>query len=94
MVVGEGLDLLMQELGFVLNSEQREALESLLGETMFFVSYQQVLTLFNCNNNYCSLSVGMFSFCKSMSVQFQTFAVHGKQTLLEKDSPSSRTMKS
>ena len=35
------LDLLAQELGFVLKSKQREALEVLLRERMFSVSYQQ-----------------------------------------------------
>ena len=35
------LDLLAQELGFVLKSEQRKALEMLLRERMFSVSYQQ-----------------------------------------------------
>ena len=75
MAVDEGLNFLTQELGFVLKSEQREALELLV----------------NCNN--CSLSVSVFSFCKSIAVQFQTFVPHGKQTLLEKDSPSLRTTK-
>ena len=35
------LDLLAQELGFVLKSEQRKALELLLRERMFSVTYQQ-----------------------------------------------------
>ena len=35
------LDLLAQELEFVLKSEQRKALEMLLRERMFSVSYQQ-----------------------------------------------------
>ena len=41
----------------------------------------------------CSLSVGVFSsslICESIAVQFLT----GEQTLVEKDSPSSRTTKS
>ena len=40
------------------------------------------------------LSIGMFSFWESIAAQFQTFVLHGEQTLLEKDSPSSRTTKS
>ena len=36
----------------------------------------------------------MFSFWESIAAQFQTFILHGEQTLLEKDSPSSRTTKS
>ena len=54
-----------------------------------------LLILFNRNN--CSLSVGMFSsslICESIAVQFLTFAPHEEQTLVEKDSPSSRTTKS
>ena len=35
------LDLLAQELGFVLKSEQRKAVEMLLRERMFSVPYQQ-----------------------------------------------------
>ena len=35
------LDLLAQELGFVLKLEQRGALELLLSERMFSVSYKQ-----------------------------------------------------
>ena len=51
--------------------------------------------LFNRNN--CSLSVGVFSFSliwESIAAQFLTFVPHGEQTLVEKDSPSSRTTKS
>ena len=51
--------------------------------------------LFNQNN--CSLSVGVFSFSliwESIAAQFLTFVSHGEQTLVEKDSPSSRTTKS
>ena len=60
MAVDDRLDLLAQELRFVLKSDQREALESLVwGKGVFFVSYQQALALFNGNN--CSLSVGLFS---------------------------------
>ena len=40
------------------------------------------------------LSIGMFSFWERIAAQFQTFVLHGEQTLLEKDSPSSRTTKS
>ena len=40
------------------------------------------------------LSIGMFSFWESIAAQFQTFVLHGEQTLLKKDSPSSRTTKS
>ena len=32
--------------------------------------------------------------CESITVQFQTFVLHLKQILVEKDAPSSRTMKS
>ena len=51
--------------------------------------------LFNPNN--CSLSVDAFSFSliwESIAAQFLTFVPHGEQTLVEKDSPSSRTTKS
>ena len=51
--------------------------------------------LFNSNN--CSLSVDAFSFSliwESIAAQFLTFVPHGEQTLVEKDSPSSRTTKS
>ena len=51
--------------------------------------------LFSRNN--CSLSVGVFSFSliwESIAAQFLTFVSHGEQTLVEKDSPSSRTTKS
>ena len=51
--------------------------------------------LFSRNN--CSLSVGVFSFSliwESIAAQFLTFVPHGEQTLVEKDSPSSRTTKS
>ena len=50
-----------------------------------------------CNRNNCALSVGVFSFsliCESIAAQFLTFVLHGEQTLVEKDSPSSRTTKS
>ena len=43
------------------------------------------------------LSVGVFSFsliCKSSAAQFQTFVPHGKQTLMNRDSPSLRKMQS
>ena len=42
-------------------------------------------------------SVGVFSFSliwESIAAQFLTFVPHGEQTLVEKDSPSSRTTKS
>ena len=51
--------------------------------------------LFSRNN--CSLSVGVFSFSliwESIAAQFLTFVPHGEQTLVEKDSPSSRTTNS
>ena len=51
--------------------------------------------LFNRNN--CSLSVGVFSFSliwESIAAQFLTFVPYGEQTLVEKDSPSSRTTNS
>ena len=50
-----------------------------------------------CNRTNCALSVGVFSFsliCESIAAQFLTFVLHGEQTLVEKDSPSSRTTKS
>ena len=43
------------------------------------------------------MSVGVFSFSliwESIAAQFLTFVPHGEQTLVEKDSPSSRTTKS
>ena len=49
------------------------------------------------NRNNCSLSVGVFSsslIWESIAAQFLTFVPHGEQTLVEKDSPSSRTTKS
>ena len=55
------------------------------------LEWGDLLILFNRNN--CSLSVGVFSsslICESIAVQFLT----GEQTLVEKDSPSSRTTKS
>ena len=59
------------------------------------LEWGDLLILFNGNN--CSLSVGVFSFSpmwESIAVQFLTFVPHGEQTLVEKDSPSSRTTKS
>ena len=59
------------------------------------LEWGDLLIFFNRNN--CSLSVGVFSFsliCESIAVQFLTFVPHGEQTLVEKDSPSSRTTKS
>ena len=59
------------------------------------LEWGDLLICFNRNN--CSLSVGVFSFsliCESIAVQFLTFVPHGEQTLVEKDSPSSRTTKS
>ena len=64
------------------------------------LEWGDLLILFNRND--CSLSVGVFSssqICESIAVQFPgaqflTFVPHGEQTLLEKDSPSSRTTKS
>ena len=49
------------------------------------------------NRNNCSLSVGVFSFSliwESIAAQFLTFVPQGEQTLVEKDSPFSRTTKS
>lgn len=43
-----------------------------------------------------SLSVGVFSFsiiCESIAAQSRTFIPHGERTLMENDSPSSRTTK-
>ena len=59
------------------------------------LEWGDLLLLFNRNN--CSLSVGVFSFSpmwESIAVQFLTFVLHGEQTLVEKDYPSSRTTKS
>ena len=59
------------------------------------MSYQQAMALFNCNS--CLLSVGVFSFsliCDSSAAQFQTFVSHSEQTVMNKDSSSSRKMKS
>ena len=59
------------------------------------LQWGDLLILFNRNN--CSLSVGVFSFSliwESIAAQFLTFVPHGEQTLVEKDSPSSRTTKS
>ena len=59
------------------------------------LEWGDLLSLFNHNN--CSLSVGVFSFSliwESIAAQFLTFVPHGEQTLVEKDSPSSRTTKS
>ena len=71
------LDLFAQELGLVLKSEHGEALESLLRGKDVFVSYQQALAIFNCNDD--PYSVGVFSFSiigKSIMAQFQTFVVY------------------
>ena len=71
------LNLFTQELGFVLKSEQREALESLLRGKDVFVSCQQALAIFNCDDD--RYSVGVFSFSligKSIVAQFQTFVLH------------------
>ena len=59
------------------------------------LEWGDLLSFFNRNN--CSLSVGVFSFSliwESIAAQFLTFVPHGEQTLVEKDSPSSRTTKS
>ena len=45
------LDLLAQELGFVLKSEQREALELLLRGKDFSVTYQQAYLSFSGRRN-------------------------------------------
>ena len=76
------LNLFTQELGFVLKSEQREALESLLSGKDVFVSHQQALAIFNCNDD--PYSVGVFSFSligKSIVAQFQTFVLYCGQRL-------------
>ena len=59
------------------------------------LEWGDLISFFNRNN--CSLSVGVFSFSliwESIAAQFLTFVPHGEQTLVEKDSPSSRTTKS
>ena len=58
------------------------------------LEWGDLLTLLNRNN--CSLLVGAFSFsliCESIAAQFLTFVPHGEQTLVVKDSPSSRRNK-
>ena len=58
------------------------------------MEWGDLLILFNRNN--CSWPVGVFSFsliCRSIAAQFLTFDPHREQTLVEKDSPSSRTTK-
>ena len=59
------------------------------------LEWGDLLILFNRNN--CSLSVGVFSFSliwESIAAQFLTFVRTESKTLVEKDSPSSRTTKS
>ena len=72
-----------QELGIVLKSEQREALESLLRGKDVFVSCQQALAIFNCNDDPYSVAVFSFSLIgKSIVAQ-----------IVDKDSRSLRATK-
>ena len=59
------------------------------------LEWRYLLILFN--RNYCSFSVGVFSFSliwESIAAQFLTFVRKGEQMFVEKDSPSSTTTKS